>query len=155
MPNPEPNLSNPDGKEFVVVRHIRDMPEALLSKSVLESAGIECYLGDEGVIRMDWLWSNAVGGLKLWVRQEDAESASELLDQGTTGDFAVEGVGEFKQVRCPKCQSLEVSFEGINKRAAYAGILVGLPATFELNRWTCNSCGHQWPETIEAPPTQA
>jgi hypothetical protein len=154
MPNPETTSPDSSAKQFVVVRHIRDMPEALLSKSILESAGIECYLGDVGVIRMDWLWSNAVGGLKIWVRQEDAESALELLNQGATGDFAVEGVGEYKQVRCPNCQSLEVSFEGISKRAAYAGILIGVPATFELNRWTCSSCGHQWPETIEPPPTQ-
>ena len=53
--------------------------EALLAKGSLESAGIECFLGDDNLIRMDWLWSNLLGGIKLRVRQEDALVASRLL----------------------------------------------------------------------------
>jgi len=56
------------------------LPEALLAKSVLDSAGIECFLGDDNLIRMDWLWSNLLGGIKLRVRQEDALEASRLLE---------------------------------------------------------------------------
>ena len=56
------------------------MPQALLAKSVLESAAIECFLGDDNLIRMDWLWSNLLGGIKLRVRREDALVASRLLE---------------------------------------------------------------------------
>jgi hypothetical protein len=56
------------------------LPEALLAKSVLDSAGIECFLGDDNLIRMDWLWSNLLGGIKLRVRQEDALVAARLLE---------------------------------------------------------------------------
>ncbi len=67
-------------RELLTIRQFRDLPEALLAKSVLDSAGIECFLGDDNLIRMDWLWSNLLGGIKLRVRQEDAIVASRLLE---------------------------------------------------------------------------
>jgi hypothetical protein len=64
---PPPNL--------VTLRKFTDTPEALLAKGVLESAGIESFLIDETTIRMDWLWSNALGGIKLCAKPEDADAA--------------------------------------------------------------------------------
>jgi hypothetical protein len=69
-------------RDLLTIRQFRDLPEALLAKSVLDSAGIECFLGDDNLIRMDWLWSNLLGGIKLRVRQEDAVVASRLLEGG-------------------------------------------------------------------------
>jgi hypothetical protein len=57
------------------------VPDALVATSILDSAGIKCFLSDETTIRMDWLWSNALGGVKLWVRQEDVETAMALLKE--------------------------------------------------------------------------
>ena len=67
-------------RDLLTIRQFRDLPEALLAKSVLDSAGIECFLGDDNLIRMDWLWSNLLGGIKLRVRQEDALVAARLLE---------------------------------------------------------------------------
>jgi hypothetical protein len=66
--------------KLVTLRRFRDAPQAMLARSILQSAGIECFLGDENIVRMDWFWSYVVGGIKLWVRQEDAATAAELLD---------------------------------------------------------------------------
>ena len=77
----------------VELRRFRDLPDALLAKSILDSADIECFLIDENIIRMDWLWSNLVGGVKLWIRPEDADAA-ELLDQDYLEGFVIGGVGE-------------------------------------------------------------
>jgi Putative prokaryotic signal transducing protein len=63
----------------VILRRYRDMPQAVVEKSVLDDAGIPCYLQDDNVIRMDWLWSNAMGGIKLLVREQDASDAERLL----------------------------------------------------------------------------
>ena len=52
-----------------------------MAKSILDSAGIESFLADENVISMNWLWSNALGGVKLQVRKTDAAIASDSLDQ--------------------------------------------------------------------------
>jgi hypothetical protein len=55
--------------------------EALMVKSILGSAGIESFLADENVISMNWLWSNALGGVKLQARKADAAVASKLLEE--------------------------------------------------------------------------
>jgi hypothetical protein len=75
----------------VILRRYRDMPAAFVEKSVLEDAGIECYLQDDNVVRMDWLWSNALGGIKLIVREEDAGDAEKILSQGPSTERVGEG----------------------------------------------------------------
>jgi len=55
-----------------VIRRYQHLPEALLSKSILDSSGIESILVDENLVRIDWFYSNLVGGIKLLVRGEDA-----------------------------------------------------------------------------------
>ena len=137
---------------FVAVRGYRDLPPALLSRSILDSADVDCFLVDEHTIRMDWFWSNFLGGVKLCVRKGDADSAAGLLGQDVSEKFDVEGVGEFQQPRCTKCQSLEISFQGLNKAVDYTRAILGghLPCSRSL--WECDSCGYRWPESNEKPP---
>ncbi len=65
----------------VVLRRYRDMPAAFIEKGVLDAAGIKAFLQDDNVVRLDWLWSNAMGGIKLIVREKDAEEAEAILSQ--------------------------------------------------------------------------
>ena len=104
----------------VILRKFRDLPEALLAKGTLESAGIEAFLVDDNMIRMDWFYSNLLGGVKLGVRAQDAQAAEEILSQPIPETVDVEGVGEYRQPKCPKCQSLEVTFRELNKPIAYS-----------------------------------
>jgi len=62
-----------------MVKRFRDMPEAYVAESLLDSAGIECFLADENTIRMDWFWSNLLGGFKLVVRSDDVDDARLLF----------------------------------------------------------------------------
>ncbi len=71
---------------LVMVKRFRDMPEAQVAESILDSAGIDCFLADENTIRMDWLWSNLLGGFKLMVRPEDVGAAAHLLDQANISE---------------------------------------------------------------------
>ena len=52
----------------------------MLAKGSLESAGIECFLADENLVRLDWFISNFIGGIKLNVRVADVENARKILD---------------------------------------------------------------------------
>ena len=89
-----PTSRNVEMRDLLTIRQFRDLPEALLAKSVLDSAGIECFLGDDNLIRMDWLWSNLLGGIKLRVRQEDALVASRLLEGSAPSDAEAENSAE-------------------------------------------------------------
>ena len=62
-------------RDLVTIRQFRDLPEALLAKGSLESAGIPCFLADENLVRLDWFISNFIGGIKLRVKPADAENA--------------------------------------------------------------------------------
>lgn len=134
----------------LILRSFRDLPDALLAKSILDSANVECFLIDENTIRMDWLWSNLLGGVKLWVRPKDAD-AGELLDQDYLESFEVEAVGEYKQPRCPNCESFDISFRGLMMRLAYGTLLFGFPIPATHVAWKCRSCGHAWEWTDESP----
>lgn len=75
----------PDVK-LIAVRRFRDLPEALVAKGMLDSAGVKCFLSDENTIRLDWLWSNALGGVRLWVREDDLPDAATLLSAEYSND---------------------------------------------------------------------
>ena len=76
---------DPDVK-LIAVRRFRDLPEALVAKGMLDSAGVKCFLSDENTVRMDWLWSNALGGVRLWVREDDLPDATSLLSSEYSND---------------------------------------------------------------------
>jgi len=141
-----------ESRQLVVLRRFRDLPSAFLFASVLNSAAVECFLADQHTIRMNWFLSNALGGIKLCVRKEEADIALDLLRQSVPEKFDVDEVGEYEQPRCPECQSLEVSFQGLNKPADYTRTLLGGALPHHRSIWECDSCGHQWAESSEKPP---
>jgi len=129
---------------LVVLCRFRDVYEALLAQSTLDSAGIESFLADENMVRLDWMWSNAIGGVKLLVRDEDAPEAADLLDQPIPERIDIPDVGEYQQPSCSRCGSLEVSFEELNKPISYGSIFVGIPFPLHRRGWKCQSCNHRW-----------
>jgi Putative prokaryotic signal transducing protein len=130
--------------QFGILRRYRDLPEAVVVKSILDSDGIECFLTDENLIRMDWFWSGLLVGVKLWVKQQDVDEAQNLIDQSPPEGFNVEGVGEFQQPHCPKCHSVDISFRGLNKPVAFISAYLGLPIPLKRRGWKCHSCSHSW-----------
>jgi hypothetical protein len=132
-------------RTLVTIRQFRDLPEALLAKGSLESAGIECFLRDENLVRLDWFISNFVGGVKLCVKPEDATKAKALLDEPILEGLYVHGVGLYEQPRCPKCNSLDVSFQELNP-AAYLSMAINVPIPFHRNGWRCHACDAEWEE---------
>ena len=83
---PPAQISGP----LVMVKRFRDMPEAEVAASLLDSAGIDCFLADENTIRMDWLWSNLLGGFKLMVRPDDLEEAKRILEEANLAGLSEE-----------------------------------------------------------------
>ncbi|HEY6768214.1 MAG TPA: DUF2007 domain-containing protein [Candidatus Sulfotelmatobacter sp.] len=133
-------------RELVTVRKFRDLPEALLAKGCLESAGIECFLADENLVRLDWFISNFIGGIKLNVGPADIENAQKILDEPILEGIYVHGVGLYEQPRCPKCQSLDVSFQELDQSISYVTAFLHVPIPVQRNAWRCRSCGVGWEE---------
>jgi hypothetical protein len=136
---PEPALAP------VVIRRFRDLPDAWVVQSMVDSAGIESVLLDENIVGLDWFWSNAVGGVKLQVRARDAGDAILLLNAERPREFEVPGFGVYQQPLCPQCGSMDVSCDGLNRRVTYGLLLfTGLPIPVKVRGWQCYSCRHRW-----------
>jgi len=131
-------------RELVTIRQFRDLPEALLAKGSLESAGIECFLADDNLVRLDWFISNFIGGIKLKVRDADAENAQNLLDEPILEGLYVHGIGLYEQPRCPKCQSLDVNFQELDRPIAYMSAFLHVPMPVQRPAWCCHTCGAEW-----------
>ena len=149
---PEPQVTGPDQlelRQLVTIRKFRDLPEALLAKGSIESAGIECFMADDNLVRLDWFISNFIGGIKLQVHPKDVEAATQILDQPIPAEFGYEGATAYEQPRCPKCYSLDISFEDLNKPVAYTTAYFGVPIPLARETWICHTCGRRWEEIPE------
>jgi hypothetical protein len=131
-------------RDLVTVRQFRDLPEALLAKGSLESAGIECFLADDNLVRLDWFISNFIGGIKLNVRAADVENARQILDEPILEGLYVHGVGLYEQPRCPKCQSLDVNFQELDRPIAYMSAFLRVPMPVQRPAWRCHECDAEW-----------
>jgi hypothetical protein len=134
-------------RQLVTVRRYRDLSEAIVARSLLESAGITVYLQNENLIRLDWPLSNFVGGIRLQVDAADEAAAVDLLSQPVPESISFGGSAEFDQPACPRCGSLEITFDGSSRDAAFASTLIlGVPLPLGPGRegWHCDSCGARW-----------
>jgi hypothetical protein len=93
LPVPEavPQIESLERRNLVLLRSFRDLPEALLAKGKLESAGVPCFLADDNMVRMDWFISNLLGGVKILVDPENFSEASRLLNEPPPQEWDVEG----------------------------------------------------------------
>lgn len=147
-----------------------------MAVSALDAAGIDCHLVDQNMVGIDWAVSQAVGGVKVFVRDDDLDRAREILgshvaDQQTLP--SVEARAEEPLSVCPVCGSSDFRwiprfrlflltaavFIGIGVAvgqsllAATALLAVAMGALL-MPSARCASCMHRWSplrSRVEAP----
>ena len=78
--SPQPHEDpQPDMDEFVTVATYDKAIDAHIALGRLSAEGIEAQLFDEQMVQMDWLYSIALGGIKLRVARSDAQAAQQVL----------------------------------------------------------------------------
>jgi hypothetical protein len=65
--------------ELVTIATFDNTVQANLVRNQLAAAGIRATLVDEHTVGMNWMLSNAIGGVKLIVREEDYDDAAKIL----------------------------------------------------------------------------
>jgi len=90
--------------------------EAHIAKTYLESEGIETMIQDELTVQVNSFYSDAIGGVKLLVRESNFEKGVEVLKKGgyinidadeTKIEFVTEGKSTDKRF-CPFCKSQNI-----------------------------------------------
>ena len=139
---------------FVTIATYPEPLEANLIRSKLLSEEIECILLDENIISVQPFYSNAIGGIKLQVHEDDAERAMQIIEDAnkpalhlvykTKKDNSNKPL-ENNKPACPECNSNNIYFERLsNGELVLCIIFLGLPLLFLKGRYHCYNCGHKW-----------
>lgn len=100
-----------------LVARFATVGEADIARSALEAAGLDVLLIDEQTVALNWLYSQAVGGVKVLVPAEDAERAADILslapappdDLRDEEALPSSGAETPKPATCPDCGSVSCS----------------------------------------------
>ena len=68
-------------EKFITVSTFTFASEVAVIRSKLESEGITCFVQDELTVQVTPFYSNAIGGVKLQVRESDLYKAIEILKE--------------------------------------------------------------------------
>ena len=68
-------------QNLITIATFDSEPEFLLARTRLESADIECFAPGENMLRIAGWHSHILGGIKLQVREADAEDALAILKE--------------------------------------------------------------------------
>jgi len=106
--------------------------EAQLIKSKLDSQGVSTMLMDEKTIDSDPLISQAIGGVKLLVLNEDSEKALKIYN--TIRDYVKDSNGN--PIHCTNCESTQILIAPLERK----NIFYMLFPFFEKTKHICNNC---------------
>lgn len=115
--------------------------EAQIARASLEAAGIPAFIADEHTINMNWLYSDALGGVRLQVPAAHAEEALALLQADHSAAVTSEQPAD-ETPRCRQCGSANLRERRPGRRLAFLfWILVNIPLWPVRRRMECADCG--------------
>ena len=125
--------------EMTTIARFSKPEEAHLLRTRLEAGGIAAYVQDEHMVQMDWLYSNAIRGVRVQVADDDLDGAYSILEEPPINS------AESDEGECPKCQSTSIFRQNISRRLSYLSILIfWIPLPAVKDSYKCNACGYKW-----------
>ncbi|MDX8552573.1 DUF2007 domain-containing protein [Tenacibaculum sp. 1B UA] len=106
--------------------------EAQVVKTKLDSENIKTLLMDEKTIDSDPLISQAIGGVKLLVHNNDLEKAATIYNE--IREYTKDENGN--NTHCPKCNSTKILVADLQRK----NIFFMLFPFFESKKFICNDC---------------
>ena len=104
--------------------------EAYLIASLLEGNGITVNVRDAETVSNYWMYSNAIGGVKIEVPEPEEEKAKEILN------LPKEPIG---MLACPRCGSGNVKIREMNILTAIS-VALGIMIPFASKKVDCMAC---------------
>lgn len=132
---------------IVTLRSFDNYFLANITLTKLQDAGVECYLKDEHTVTLDPILSNAIGGIKLVVKEADLAEAKKLLQQFDEAYL--------KSVKCPQCGDTAITLVTKPGASNYiTAIFTWLFSSYAVaaeSIYQCGKCGYEsktMPDTI-------
>jgi Putative prokaryotic signal transducing protein len=132
--------------EFVTLQSFNNYMDAHLLMGRLESEGIDCWLQDENTVTTMPIWTNAVGGIKLLVKKEDAIRAQQIFGEIESN--------RKQAIECPKCKSHNIELVSTPRKASnwITAIFGFLFVDYAMSAGKvnhCFDCGHEFENVNE------
>jgi len=132
--------------EFKLLESFDNYIDASLMLGRLEEAGIRCWLKDENTATINPILTNAIGGIKIMVAEEDIENAAEILH-------------ELKEIKrksfaCPHCGSHNIEYITSNRKTTNVLIsfltwIFGSYAIGVQQVWHCFDCKEEFEQPLQ------
>ena len=142
-------------EDWLKLNQFRYPHEAFFAKAYLKNYGIDSIIRDDYIVQMHYFYSNAVGGVKLYIRESDHEKALELF---RIAGYISKGKAEKRKIskvpeddlqfrgNCPFCGSDDI-FKGKEFSAwcflyfLFMGVIV---PPFYRNIYKCYECDEEF-----------
>jgi len=138
----DPDSSYDEDRKLVELCTVWSVRDALKVQTILDEAGIPFFMGPEKAAGVDKVTSNFSNGVGVQIMQVGIPWARQAMQHYEPEDDPTpkekEELDELV-VRCPKCHSDEVVFEG-----GTSTLIVTADDPSQKFTWTCDSCGYHW-----------
>lgn len=131
----------------VCVATFRHSAEAHVWLAKLAAHEIPAVVLDQYLVGADWLYSQALGGVKVCVPREHCESAAALLtaDESEALRSTPEAsLPPTPDELCPSCGAAVAGPASLSVRSRAPSLLVNIPFVFWRRSERCSACGHRW-----------
>ena len=119
--------------------------EAYILQGKLKSAGIQAFVADANTVAVNWFYSNAIGGVKVQVKEEDAVKALAIISETENKVDHPNTNTNVDASHCPKCNSQNIKSYKYSKLAVvFAFIFIFIPFPLLQKKLECMDCGHVW-----------
>ncbi|TCP23990.1 hypothetical protein EV195_107156 [Tenacibaculum skagerrakense] len=118
--------------DYTILAVFEYSTEALVFKSKLDAEDIKTMLMDEKTIDTDPMISQAIGGVKLLVHNEDLEKASAIYNEIRTYEKDRDG----NDISCPQCSSNRILVADAQRKNFFFMLF----PFFESRKLICNDC---------------
>jgi hypothetical protein len=124
--------------EWTTVDRFFHPTDAHIAAGRLESDGIPVFLLGINHASVNWLLSNALGGIRLQVPAQYVDEARAILAD------TIQASSE-QNDSCPNCGSNDTSAMSNSRKIAFLAVhLFSLPVPWRNSRRHCQACGAEW-----------
>lgn len=139
-----PDADSPydEDRKLVDLCTVWSVRDALKVQTILDGLGIPFFMGSEKATGVDEVTSDFAKGVGVQIMQIGLPWAGPAMRHyEPEDDPTAEQTEELDElpVRCPRCDSTEVVFEGLTSEPGSAS-----DASSQKYKWTCDACGHRW-----------
>ena len=132
--------------EFIILETFDNYIDAHLMMGRLKEAGINCWLKDEQTATINPILTNAIGGIKLMIDENDIDQATEILN----------ALKEIKKqsFACPHCGSHNIEYITTNRKpsnivSSVITWMLGNYAVGVKQIWHCYDCDEEFEKPVE------